>query len=73
MDFSVTPHLVMFFSASLTADVLPKNLSQFTIKEKSPVTVYICFPNASAPPISPREIADHTVKGVSMRVVGVRL
>lgn len=42
------------------------------IKEKSPDTVYICFPNASAPPISPREIADHTVKGVSMRVVGER-
>ena len=61
------------FSVSLTADVLPKNLSQFTIKEKSPVTVYICFPNASAPPISPREIADHTVKGVSMCVVAARL
>ena len=62
-----------FFSGFLTADVFPKNLSQLIIKEKSPDTVYICFPNASAPPISPREIADHTEKGVSMRVVGERL
>ena len=62
-----------FFSGFLTVDVLPKNLSQLIIKEKSPDTVYICFPNASAPPISPREIADHTEKGVSMRVVGERL
>ena len=60
------------FSVFLTTDALPKNLSQSIIKEKSPDTVYICFPNASAPPISPREIADHTVKGVSMRVVGER-
>ena len=43
------------------------------MSEKSPVTVYICFPSASEPLISFREIESQTLKGVSMQVVGVRL
>ena len=46
---------------------------KFTIKEKSPVTVYICFPNASAPPISPLEIADHTHAAWAIADYGFRV